>query len=206
MKRFRSALLCIAMVAVCSVQAFAGWLPGRTGTMPNGFFMSISPTNGAMDGPLTVSTFKTIDALATGSFAGIDVLNDVAFDDSENFDAFGQVVGDAFNFSSADFGTFVGSIDGESSTGTLSDATGAATRQLSFTGTFTPGSNSHFGGDTTLLTNVSLQITFSRTTGGTVSASWSMDTSFSAPVPEPTSMAIFGLGAVGFVARRFRRK
>jgi hypothetical protein len=25
-------------------------------------------------------------------------------------------------------------------------------------------------------------------------------------VPEPASMAIFGLGAIGFVARRFRRK
>ncbi|MFY7894475.1 MAG: PEP-CTERM sorting domain-containing protein [Pirellula sp.] len=34
-------------------------------------------------------------------------------------------------------------------------------------------------------------------------------TSFNAPpstVPEPASMAIFGLGALGLAARRFRRK
>ena len=83
---------------------------------------------------------------------------------------------------------------------------GDGSRTLNLIGTFTPGTNSHYEGDTTSLTNTYLQISFSRNIGGTVNAAWSFDTTAGAPVPEPASIAIFALGAAGFATRRWRRK
>jgi len=76
-----------------------------------------------------------------------------------------------------------------------------------YSGVFTPGS-AFAGFD--VATVATMNLAFSRTgiapnvaytATGTVFA-----TGVPAAIPEPASMAIFGLGALGFAARRFRRK
>jgi hypothetical protein len=90
--------------------------------------------------------------------------------------------------------------------------TGALTSYNTFTtnafanysGSFTPGS-AFPGFDVATISTLNLAFSLAGTSynvSGTVFA-----TGVPAPtVPEPASMAIFGLGALGFAARRFRRK
>jgi hypothetical protein len=140
-----------------------------------------------------------------GAFAGIIEAGELVWAITSNFDALGSTVGDAYTFTSSTFGVFSGVVSAESSFNAAA-STGTGNRTLEFTGTFTPGTNLHYEGDTVTLAGTSLQIAFSRNAGGSVNASWSFDTAGSKPVPEPTSIAIFGLGAVGIAVRRFRRK
>lgn len=217
MKRFMSGLATVALVALSSVSAMAGvWLDNNRSGSIAGSFDSFTPTSGSLAGALTAKDFYYSPGSInrTGAFAGITEVNSLVWDTAGflNFDASGLTVGDAYTFSSSSFGTFVGTITGEVVNNLNGDILLAGSRQLNFVGTFTPGGNSHYEGDTATLTNVTLQINFSRnaspngTTSGSINASWSMDTAGAAPVPEPTSMAIFGLGAAGLAFRRYRRK
>lgn len=217
MKRFMSGLASVALVALSSVSALAGvWLDNDRAGSIAGSFDSFTPTSGSLAGGLTVKDFYYSPGSInrTGAFAGISQPGSLVWDTAGfvSFDAAGLTVGDAYTFSSATFGTFSGVVTGEVVNNLNTNVLQAGSRQLNFVGTFTPGSNSHYQGDTATLANVTLQINFSRnaspngTSSGSINASWSMDTAAAAPVPEPTSMAIFGLGAAGLAFRRYRRK
>ncbi|MFZ4080112.1 MAG: PEP-CTERM sorting domain-containing protein [Pirellula sp.] len=206
MKRLISSVVFAAMVSLSCVNAMAGtWLGNnRAGGINNGYFSSTNPTSGALNGSLSVTNF--LFGNGSGAFLGATSNGTVFFDSSPNFDTFGNVLNDPYTFSSTAFGSFVGNVTVEQSSGTLSELTGVATRTIGFTGTFTPGNSAFYEGDMTSLTNTTLTLTFSRNSGGSINTGWSLDTSAAAAVPEPTSIAIFGLGAVGFAVRRFRRK
>jgi len=206
MKRFKLGLTCLALMAMSCVNAMAGtWLSNNREGGVSGAFASISPISGDLSIPLSVTDFfyNSGPTSRSGAFAGITELNDLVWAGMQSFDAFGLTIGDFYSFSSPTFGTFLGKITGENFNNLTGP--GAGQRSLDFTGTFSPGSNSHYEGDTTSLENALLQISFSRNAGGTVNASWSFDTTASKPVPEPTSIAIFGLSALGLAFRRLRR-
>lgn len=206
MKSLISSVAFTALVSLSCVNAMAGtWLSNnRAGGISVGTFASITPTAGALDGPLSVTDFKF--GVGSGAFNGAATFGTVFFAGSNNFDVFGSVLNDPYTLSSTGFGTFVAKVTVEQSSGVLSDAVGTATRTIGLKGIFTPGNDPHYENDTTSLANTTLTITFSRNEGGSGSASWSFDTSAATVVPEPTSIAIFGLGAAGFAVRRFRRK
>jgi hypothetical protein len=208
MKRFKIVLGCLALMAMSCVNAMAGtWLANNRIGSVSGSFDTLVPTAGDLTVPLSVTTFHYNSAASSrlGAFAGIIEVNEWVWNITENFDALGSTVGDAYTFTSPTFGVFSGVVSAESSFNAAA-STGTGNRTLEFTGTFTPGTNLHYEGDTVTLAGTSLQIAFSRNAGGSVNASWSFDTAGSKPVPEPTSIAIFGLGAVGIAVRRFRRK
>jgi hypothetical protein len=208
MKRFKIVLGCLALMAMSCVNAMAGtWLANNRIGSVSGSFDTLVPTAGDLTVPLSVTTFHYNSAASSrlGAFAGIIEVNEWVWAITSNFDALGSTVGDAYTFTSPTFGVFSGVVSAESSFNAAA-STGTGNRTLEFTGTFTPGTNLHYEGDTVTLAGTSLQIAFSRNAGGSVNASWSFDTAGSKPVPEPTSIAIFGLGAVGIAVRRFRRK
>jgi len=100
-----------------------------------------------------------------------------------------------------DYGVFTGTLDPGSYFTTNNNA-GA-----DYSGSFAPGSAfSTFTTGTVATLNLSFSAAGSDpnrsySVSGTVSAN-----GVAATVPEPASMAIFGLGALGFASRRFRRK
>ena len=101
-----------------------------------------------------------------------------------------------------------GSFTGKVTTDSRSTVGLGQSRTIIITGNFKPGTDGYYGAITALEDGV-LILTFSKATaGGSVTSSWALDTvvSNSPAVPEPTSVAIFSLGAVGFAVRRFRRK
>ena len=208
MKRFIVGLACMALMAFNCVDAMAGvWLSnGGVGSI-SGSFNGLSPTAGDLTVPISVTDFiyNTTPGSRNGAFFGITEPNTMVWAGLENFDGFGLTVGDAYVFTSATFGTFTGTVTVEGGTNVAGPGTG--NRTLDFTGIFTPGSNVHYESDSTSLSGATLQVSFSRNLGGSVNASWSMDTTAAAHhAPEPTSIAIFALGAAGFAGRRFRRK
>jgi hypothetical protein len=208
MKRFKIVLGCLALMAMSCVNAMAGtWLANNRAGSVSGSFDTLVPTAGDLTVPLSVTNFHYNSAPSSrlGAFAGIIEAGELVWAITSNFDALGSTVGDAYTFTSSTFGVFSGVVSAESSFNAAA-STGTGNRTLEFTGTFTPGTNLHYEGDTVTLAGTSLQIAFSRNAGGSVNASWSFDTAGSKPVPEPTSIAIFGLGAVGIAVRRFRRK
>ena len=207
MKRFKFGLTCMALVVMSCANAMAGvWLSNNRAGSISGSFNGLSPTAGDLTVPITVTDFiyNTTPGSRNGAFVGITEPATLVWAGVQSFDPFGLTVGDAYVFTSPTFGTFTGTITVEGGTNVAGPGTG--NRTLDFTGTFTPGSNVHYEGDSTSLSGATLQVAFSRNLGGSVNASWSMDTTAAVPTPEPTSIAIFGLGAVGFAVRRFRRK
>lgn len=210
MKRFKFGLTCMALVVMSCANAMAGvWLSNNRVGSVSGAYDSFTPTTGDMSGSLTVvdALYNAGASSRLGAFAGIietGLPAGLVWAGTYNFDALGSTVGDAYVFTSSTFGNFTGTITAESSF-MASALTGTGNRTLDFTGTFTPGGNTHYEGDSTSINGATLQIAFSRNDGGSINVAWSLDTS-AAAVPEPTSIAIFGLGAVGFAVRRFRRK
>jgi hypothetical protein len=207
MKRFIVGLACMALMAVSCVDALAGvWLSNDRAGSISGSFDGLSPTSGDLTVPISVTDFiyNTTPGSRNGAFFGITEPSTMVWAGLKNFDGFGLTVGDAYVFTSATFGTFTGTVTVEGGTNVAGPGTG--NRTLDFTGIFTPGSNVHYEGDSTSLSGATLQVSFSRNLGGSINAAWSMDTTAAAPVPEPTSIAIFALGAAGFADRRFRRK
>jgi hypothetical protein len=207
MKRFIVGLACLALMAMSCIDATAGtWLSNNRAGGISGSFAAISPNLGDMTVPISVTTFSHNNSPSsrTGAFDGISEPGELVWSGTYNFDAFGLTVGDAYVFTSLTFGTFSGTVAIEG--GFNQSGLGSGNRTIDLTGTFTPGSNAHYEGDTTTLSGATLQIAFSRNAGESVSASWSMDTTGAKPVPEPASIAISGLGALGVAGRRFRRK
>lgn len=96
-----------------------------------------------------------------------------------------------------DYGTFSGSFSGGFSA-TLTNFT------ATYAGSFVPGSAySSFTASSTAALNLAFSYPG---TGSSYSVTGTFDAQGAPAVPEPTSMAIFGLGALGIAARRFRRK
>ena len=210
MKRFIVGLACMALMAVSCVDALAGtWTANNGVGSITGSFDAFTPTTGDMTVPLSVTNFhyNSSPSSRLAAFAGYTdpgPMTEYAWGPNptpytQNFDAFGSTIGDSYTFTNAIFGTFTGSVVSDFEFNAA--GTGSGNRTLDLVGVFTTGSNTHYVGGPASV-DATLQIAFSRNFGGAVNVGWSMNTS----VPEPTSIAIFGLGALGFAGRRFRRK
>jgi hypothetical protein len=114
----------------------------------------------------------------------------------------------ALTITSAGFGSFLGVMLTDSGETNLTPTGGS--RTLTFSGSFTAGTS--FAEGKRDATAANLTVTLNRSFNDPIlNFTSTIDmTTFNAPppsvVPEPASMAIFGLGAIGFAARRFRRK
>ncbi len=188
MKSFIFAMIAVVASSFATVQA--GYLPAGSA--------SFNAASGSLSGGANTNTAFTFNTGAvtnspsapTGSFAGDTGVTWGSF----NVPAFGS--GANFSFSiTGDFGSFSGSTISH----TYAGDNDTNVRSMLATGTFT-----RTGFDAT-----PASIAFSVTETG---ASYSYAFTFSvsppppAAVPEPASMAIFGLGALGMAARRYRRK
>jgi hypothetical protein len=208
MKRFSGLFVCLAMVVATSVSSFAGYT-GAGGSV-GGYFGQKTPNTGNLSAAYTFldngldGAFHTNGGGHSGDF--LTGFGGVAFfTGTYNIGAASAVSSSLITFTSSAFGTFVGNVTSDSGNGLNTQWS----RQLVFTGTFTPGTSDSYSGNNIALANTSFQITMSKSAdGGSHSGNWTLDTTGSTPaaVPEPASLAIFGLGAVGFAARRFRRK
>ena len=202
MKRFIGLFVCLAMVVATSISSFAGYT--GAGGILTGQVASLDPNVGELNQAFVAKEVNGIGAFATNLVQ------------SGEFSAFGSksfFSGD-YNFGAAStsgatvtlgalgstYGQFTGIVNFDD--GVL----GGTSRQIIAAGTFTPGTDAGYNGIGASIAG-RFQITVSKTGGGGGwTASWTMDTTSSSVVPEPASLAIFGLGAVGFAARRFRRK
>jgi hypothetical protein len=111
-----------------------------------------------------------------------------------------------FVLSNATFGTFTGTTLSSDSLASGIVA-GNGNRTIVYKGSFSAGSL--FAANIQDATDADLTITLNQsTTGGNTffSSSVTLTATGVSAVPEPTSIALFGLGALGLVARRFRRK
>ena len=111
-----------------------------------------------------------------------------------------------FSLTTAGFGSFTGTL--VSDTGLSGISGGNGNRTITYTGSFSAGSLFPSGVLDATTANLTITLNQSTTSGNTFFSNSVTLTAFgtSAAVPEPASMAIFGLGAIGFAARRFRRK
>ncbi len=116
--------------------------------------------------------------------------------------------GGVFSLSNATFGTFTSAtlVSDNFDTGIVA---GNGSRTIVYSGVFEAGSLFSAGLQDATFANLTLTLSQS-TILGVTSFSTTVDMTASgtgpAAVPEPTSIALFGLGALGLVARRFRRK
>lgn len=107
--------------------------------------------------------------------------------------------------SNATFGTFTGLQVSDSLASGITAGNGQ--RTIVYKGSF--GAGSLFAANIQDLTDADLTITLNQSTTGVntfFSTSVTLTANGISAVPEPTSIALFGLGALGLVARRFRRK
>jgi len=202
MKRFMGLVAVVALTVATSLSSFAGY--AGTGGSIGGFVTGKSPNTGPLGDAFAISTFTTNGGGFSDDFNDAGFGNKVFFDGGYNFGTAPITVGTSVNFSSAAFGSFVGTVTADN--GVAGDNS-LLSRQITFVGTFTPGTDGAYNGITTALANTTMQLTVSKSAaGGSHSGNWTMDTSASSAVPEPASIAIFGLGAAGLAVRRFRRK
>ncbi len=209
MKRLVFGLLAgLAVTLATSLSGFAGYT--GAGGIVVGAPSGLSPNSGPLGQAFAVQDTAGDAAFTTGGNSGNS--GDFAsgfnfknfFSGTYNFGA-PSTVGASGSFGTlSTFGTFSGNVTVD--TGVTGD-NAATSRQIIFSGTFTPGSDAAYSGNTTSLAAL-FQVTISKTSaGGGWTGAWSLDTTANAAaVPEPTSIAIFGLGAVGVAVRRFRRK
>jgi len=188
MKNLFFAFAVAAATLLSGMSAQAGYLSGS-----GSFSFTLSPsTGGALNDARTAQnvTFTS----GTGDFAA----NLTAGHVWSNFSILAAPMNSlTIPDNIAHFGTFVSSSQiADSTTGTLS-------RTIAFGGTFTPTSSSLFPGYSATPAFVTITI---NKTGSSFSGSFTIAMDPPATVPEPASMAIFGLGALGIAARRFRRK
>ena len=182
MKSFIFAMVAVVASSFASVQA--GYLAVGSASFNNSSSNLVAPANTS-----TSFVFDTNNATSgTGSFAG---------DVGTYFGTFTLPAhsGAGFPLSiTGAFGSFSGNVDSDGYTGSNTNNG----RILFASGLFT-----RTGFDPT-----PSEISFSVTKTGS-SYSYSFNVSVAPPaaaVPEPASMAIFGLGALGLAARRYRRK
>ncbi len=195
----KKAILAMAVVAagLClSTSAQAGLVTGSqsfgtTAITPNG--ISGSQTALATIGSFSTLTFET-GSSQSGNFVGFPVnqlLNNSPLDTTNLAN---------FTLGNATFGTFLSAAGVE-----LASPTN--TRTFDLFGAFTPGTSSQFAGMSGQ--SAELLITFNQTggAGNAISASASLAAPPTHTIPEPGSMALVGIGAVGlFAGAAFRKR
>jgi len=195
-------------VFLCDVASAGAWATsGGFGSISGGRFSSFTPTNGAINGSLSVTGLRTngdaslhVDAfaefpIATQLFAGkIDFIAH-ASPTSPN-------VGRFVSVGSTQWGSISGTIQEDDY---ASSTSGAATRSITIFGTFSVGSHPVYAGGPSSMVGSYLTIFFQRAAGGgtvPVFANWSLSTYGATPIPEPASIAIFGAGLLAYALRR----
>ncbi len=186
MKNLFFAFAVAVATLLSGVSAQAGYLNGSAG-----FTMDLTPGSGTLTTPQNASN---VIKQSGGSldFANALIPAGTAWGDF----AISSPISSTLSISNGTFGTFVASSAVDNISGSF--------RLITLTGLFTPGSL--FAGGS-LVTPATINMTLNET-GGTITGSFTMAMNPPPPaaVPEPASMAIFGLGALGIAARRFRRK
>jgi len=202
MKRFSGLVACVAMVVATSLSSFAGYA-GTGGGIGGGFTSTFGAGDNLSDAFAATGTGFNADG-GSGDFADAGFSSIAGFFGVANFGSAPIAIGTAFSVSSALYGSFSGVATSDNGDGTVDQLQ----RSIIFKGTFTPGSSGLYLGNVTPIVDTLFQVTVAKTSAiGFASRSWSLDTTAaSSAVPEPASLAIFGLGAAGFAARRFRRK
>lgn len=181
-----------------------------SGAINTARFASWTPTSGAINGNLSVTNAQTngsvleqVDAFAdfpinTLIFAGkIDLIANASPNLNLN-----RIV----SIGSVQWGTFTGEIIGDDVTPGAGSTGGAgATRTITIFGTFSVGSHPLYVGGPSGMIGSYLTIFFKRNAGSSPAptvATWSLSTYGATPIPEPTSISIFGVGLSGYVLRR----
>lgn len=188
MKTLFLAFAVAAATLMSGLSAQAGYLTGS-----GSYSFTLNPsTTGTLATPRTAQSVNFTSG--TGTFAA-NLTNGLAW---SNFSITAPTmssltIGDTV----AGFGTFV------SSANVVDSQVPNFSRTIAFTGTFTPTNNTLFPGAQATPANLTITINQS---GSSFSGSFTIAMNPPAAVPEPASMAIFGLGAIGIAARRFRRK
>lgn len=188
MKTLVFAFAVVAATLMSGLSAQAGYLTGS-----GAYSFTLNPSSGGTLASARGAQNVTFTS-GTGSFAqnltsGLSWSNFSITAPTQSSLTIGDTV--------AGFGTFV-------STANVVDFSIANTsRTISFTGDFTPTNSTLFPG--AQATPAILTITINQA-GTSFSGSFTIAMNPPAAVPEPASMAIFGLGAIGIAARRFRRK
>lgn len=197
----KSVFLGLAVVAAMmfgGVTAQAGFINGGT---------SFSVGNLQNPGSGTVLDVRNASTVFKSDAGTLDFAQAPLFTFWDSFQFQNPMVS-PFVLSNATFGTFTSSalLSDNLDSGIIA---GAGNRTITFAGSFQAGSL--FSANVQDLTNANLTITLNQSTTGanTSFASFVTLTAFGespVAIPEPTSIALFGLGALGLVARRFRRK
>lgn len=181
MKSLVFAMMMVVASSFATVQA--GFMSAGSASFSNATGNLTSPSNTNTSFVFTTNAVTS----GTGSFAG---------DGGTTWGTFNVPAHSSSSFSisiTGDFGSFSGTTTSDSHTGGANSNVRAVLAEGLFTRTgfdATPGF-----------------LSFNATKSG---ASYTYGFTFNvdppATVPEPASMAIFGLGALGFAARRYRRK
>ena len=178
-------LLCVTGALICSGIGHAS--AGLIGTQ--GFFTDGNPTvDTGLISTATVfsSNWKTNNS-QSGIFAAFPNYNfsNIVFDKN---------VGTSFVITNAGFGTFA-------STSITQSASGSGFANFDIVGNFTQGTNPSASGPALF------SVGFTQTPaeiGGAISASGTLAV-FSSTVPEPSTMALLGLGGCGLIVSAYRR-
>lgn len=201
MKTFFLGLVAAVAMVVSGEVAQAGFISG-------GVSFSMETQNNTVGTVLDVRNISDLskNGGASGDFAqagsGGFVPNGTAW---QNF-TLNPTMTNPFILSTAAFGTFEGNVVSDSGASGIVD--NAGTRTIIFSGSFTGGTLFDGSGKqepTTANLTYTLQQSFTNPNKFFLSGI-TMTAFGTQAVPEPASMAIFGLGAIGFAARRFRRK
>lgn len=190
--------------AVAAATLMSG-ISAQAGTITGGISFFATTQNNSSGNILDTRAITGVSSTtASGDFSSTPVLTQWG-----NF-TISNPMGSPLTITSA-FGTFVGTLTSDNGAAGV-DGSGNGSRTMNFAGAFTAG-NAYTGKQDPTTANLSIVLNQSTTTVEsvtTVSFSTTLNlTTAGVPapaVPEPTSMAIFGLGALGIAARRFRRK
>jgi|688.fasta_scaffold673241_1 hypothetical protein len=199
-------------VFLCDVASAGAWATfGGLGSINTGRFASSTPTSGAINGNLSATDIRTngsslehFDAFAdfptsTTLMAGkIDIIANAS--PNPNF-------GRYISVGSTQWGRFTGTIVDDDVPPGASLTTGpGATRTITIFGTFVVGSHPLYEGGPSGMIGSYLTIFFKRNATSLnpapVLSSWSLSTYGAVPIPEPTSIVIFGAGLFAYALRR----
>ncbi len=206
MKKFVLGLVCVAMVALGSLDAFAGFSAfdptGSAGTQSDsrvtftGFSFS-----GARAGDSITITPDPGSANPTGYTVSYVFTSGTTISSTTTMD-FSVATNSPWTLK--DFsveGLRSGTFNTYTVTGTATGATGTSTATET-----TPANLVTFGSGVTS-SDFATNFVYNGTLGGAITGfNVYFRVESPAAVPEPASVAIFGLGAVGFAVRRFRRR
>ena len=162
------------------------------------FDLTFTPSTGSLDQAFSLSNVNS-STNQSGDFASLPT--GTAWADFTLGTSF--ATGSALTISNTDFGTFMGTIS--SDTGEFGGGT-SFFRNLSATGTFTPGTNGTFGGDTnSVVANVAINLNRS-SEFAVIGGSLTLDTTAASTVPEPSSFALLMLVTACLAVASGRRR